>query len=326
MLSGRAARQDLGAASTDRRGTLRVAFPLADAADGLEVRRRRPSASRPRHRADAGPTVVAVVVTLAAGSTSGYRVPAVRRLRALEIAAPAVVEPAEPSDAAAPRSLTARNLTLRWPGATADTVAGLDLRLRGTHRVALVGPSGSGKSTVVAALLRMLDPRAGWLLADDRDVHELRGDDVRRSIAWCGSWTHLFDSTLRANLALAAPDATDAELVEGLGRAQLGAWFEPAARRAGHPRRRARRHCVGWGTAAARRGAGAARRPPDHPARRADRPPRRRQRRRAGCRDPGGDARADSAGGHPPADQVPGLPVVEMSDAHRCAPAGAGVR
>ena len=153
-------------------------------------------------------------------------VPAVRRLRTLETTTPAVAEPAEPSPVGPPRSLTARNLTLRWPGAAADTVTGLDLRLRGTRRVALVGPSGSGKSTAVAALLRMLDPRAGWLLADDRDVHELPGDDVRRGIAWCGAWTHVFDSTLRANLALAAPHATDAELVEGLDRAQLGAWLE----------------------------------------------------------------------------------------------------
>jgi ATP-binding cassette subfamily C protein CydCD len=67
------------------------------------------------------------------------------------------------------------------------------------------------------------------LLADDRDAHELRGDDVRRSIAWCGAWTHLFDSILRANLALAAPHVTDAKLIEGLRHAQLGGWFSRLA-------------------------------------------------------------------------------------------------
>jgi ATP-binding cassette subfamily C protein CydCD len=77
----------------------------------------------------------------------------------------------------------------------------------------------------VAALLRTLAPSAGRVLADGRDAADLTGDSVRRGVAWCGPWTHLFDSTLRANLRLAAPDATDAELVAALRRAQLGDWF-----------------------------------------------------------------------------------------------------
>jgi ATP-binding cassette subfamily C protein CydCD len=47
------------------------------------------------------------------------------------------------------------------------------------------------------------------VLADGRDVRDLASDTVRDGIAWCGAATHLFDNTLRANLLLASPAATD---------------------------------------------------------------------------------------------------------------------
>ncbi|MCF7550649.1 thiol reductant ABC exporter subunit CydD [Pseudonocardia sp. WMMC193] len=152
-------------------------------------------------------------------------VPAAERLQSLESLEPAVVDPEHAPDAASPTTLDAEDLAVRWPGSDRDAVAGLDLDLAVGHRIALVGPSGSGKSTAVAALLRTLAPRAGTLRADGTDVRMLRGEQVRHGIAWCGSWTHLFDGSLRANLTLAAPDATDAELVAVLRRARLGGWF-----------------------------------------------------------------------------------------------------
>ena len=154
--------------------------------------------------------------------------PAAQRLAALEAAPVTVPDPVPvPSrPAPVPVSLAARDLAVRWPGATSDAVRGVDLDLGARTRVALVGPSGSGKSTVVAALLRTLAPSAGRLLADGRDVAALPADTVRAAVAWCGADTHLFDNTLRANLTLARPDATDEELVVALRRARLGRWWE----------------------------------------------------------------------------------------------------
>jgi ATP-binding cassette subfamily C protein CydCD len=151
--------------------------------------------------------------------------PAARRLAELESQPATVAEPAHAPDIAPPSGFAADALAVAWPGAGRDAVRGVDLDLRGGTRLALTGPSGSGKSTVVAALLRTLEPSAGTVCADGRDVRGLAGDDVRRGIAWCGPRTHLFDSTLRANLALAAPDASDEQLVAALGRARLGDWF-----------------------------------------------------------------------------------------------------
>lgn len=124
-----------------------------------------------------------------------------------------------------PRAFGMDDVAVRWPGAAADAVHGVDLALARGTRLAVTGPSGSGKSTVVAALLRWLEPSAGTVTADGRDVHEWTGDDVRRGVGWCGAWTHLFDNTLRANLLLARPDADDEDVRHALAGAQLGGWL-----------------------------------------------------------------------------------------------------
>ncbi|MET8846817.1 thiol reductant ABC exporter subunit CydD [Amycolatopsis sp. NPDC004625] len=134
-----------------------------------------------------------------------------------------------PSPAAAPApaasNLAAEHLAVRWPGAPADAVRDVHLRLGPGRRLALTGRSGAGKSTVIAALMRYLDPSAGRVLLDDRSTLTYDGDSVRQRIAWCGPDTHLFDSTLRENLRLARPSATDASLSKALDLAQLGPWF-----------------------------------------------------------------------------------------------------
>jgi len=148
------------------------------------------------------------------------------RLAELEAAPTTVPDPASTPAVTAPVELTARALTIRWPGADHDAVENVSLTVGPTARVAVTGPSGAGKSTVVAAFLRTLAPRTGQVLADGRDVVTLTGDRVREGIAWCGPHAHLFDSTLRANLALAGPDADDADLVAALRAAQLGQWLD----------------------------------------------------------------------------------------------------
>ena len=103
----------------------------------------------------------------------------------------------------------------------------VDLRLEPGRRVALVGPSGSGKTTITNLLLRFLDPEPGGaLLIDGRDAREYRQADVRGLFSLAGQGAHLFNSTIRQNLLLARPDATDSELHAALGRAQLAGWVD----------------------------------------------------------------------------------------------------
>jgi ATP-binding cassette subfamily C protein CydCD len=78
---------------------------------------------------------------------------------------------------------------------------------------------------VLAALLRTLDPRAGRVVMDGVDSRDVRSDEVRDLIAWCGPAPHLFDSTLRENLLLARPDASDDRVAAAMRRAGLGPWL-----------------------------------------------------------------------------------------------------
>ncbi|WP_250037484.1 thiol reductant ABC exporter subunit CydC [Paractinoplanes maris] len=108
-------------------------------------------------------------------------------------------------------------VTAGWDPAAEPVLRGLDLELPAGSRVAVVGRSGSGKSTLAAVVAGLLDPRAGTVRHGRRSSGRviLVGDDT----------DHIFASTVRENLRLARPDATDDELRSALTRVRLGSWL-----------------------------------------------------------------------------------------------------
>jgi thiol reductant ABC exporter CydC subunit len=183
------------------------------------------------------PVLVATLALLALASFDAVTplAPAARELsstlasgrRVLEVLdrAPAVREPALPVPAP-PRRAPVRleGVTARFDPAEEPVLRDLDLELLPGRKVALVGPSGAGKTTVTRLLLRFLDPEYGRVTIGGRDVREYAQADVRRHFAIAGQESYLFDSTIRENLRLARPEATDAELWAVLLLARLDAW------------------------------------------------------------------------------------------------------
>ena len=183
------------------------------------------------------PVLVATLALLALASFDAVTplAPAARELsstlasgrRVLEVLdrAPAVREPELPVPAP-PRRAPVRleGVTARYDPAEEPVLRDLDLELLPGRKVALVGPSGAGKTTVTRLLLRFLDPEYGRVTIGGRDVREYAQADVRRHFAIAGQESYLFDSTIRENLRLARPEATDAELWAVLLLARLDAW------------------------------------------------------------------------------------------------------
>ena len=143
-----------------------------------------------------------------------------------------VVEPVVGAAVAVPAGalgLRARDLVVRYPGATRTSLDLPELTVPAGARMVLTGRSGAGKSTLAAALLRFLDPAEGSIElvgegAAGVELRSIAGDDVRRAVGLCQQDPHIFDASLADNLRLARPGTPDADLERALADAGLLAW------------------------------------------------------------------------------------------------------
>ncbi|HEX8863579.1 MAG TPA: ABC transporter ATP-binding protein, partial [Actinomycetes bacterium] len=94
------------------------------------------------------------------------------------------------------------------------------------ERMVVGGPSGAGKTTLAQLLVRFLERQGGDLRIGPHDLREHRQDDVRAAVLLCEQEPHVFDSTVRENLAFARPGASDERIRAALGHAGLGDWVD----------------------------------------------------------------------------------------------------
>jgi ABC-type multidrug transport system fused ATPase/permease subunit len=102
-----------------------------------------------------------------------------------------------------------------------EILHGVSFRAEPGQVVALVGSSGAGKSTIAQLIPRLYDVDSGAVLLSGVDVRELSFDSIRATLGMVTQDGHLFHDSIRANLLLARPQATDQELWEVLRRARL---------------------------------------------------------------------------------------------------------
>lgn len=130
----------------------------------------------------------------------------------------------KPIPASGPLEL--ENVSFAYSAGRPDLLTGVSLHLRPGERVALVGPSGSGKSTIANLLVRFIDPTAGTIRLGGVDTRELDADELRAVVRLEGQSGFLFTTSIRENLKIGRPDASDAELIDVLRRVGLGEWFD----------------------------------------------------------------------------------------------------
>jgi ATP-binding cassette subfamily B protein len=104
-----------------------------------------------------------------------------------------------------------------------EVLKGVTFEVPRGSRVALVGPSGAGKSTVFALIERFYDPDSGVVRLDGRDVRGMPRDELRAQIGYVEQDAPVLAGSLRDNLKLASPDATDEDCIQVLRDVNLGA-------------------------------------------------------------------------------------------------------
>lgn len=148
-----------------------------------------------------------------------------RRVLELTAEEAAVRDPVDPAPTPAwPFAIALEGVHARYARQQRPALEGVTMRLAPGDKVALVGASGAGKTTVANLLLRFLDPQAGRVTLADRDLREYRQADVRRMISVAGQDSHLFTASIRDNVRLARPEASDWEIEQALRPARIWDW------------------------------------------------------------------------------------------------------
>ncbi|NPA90205.1 MAG: thiol reductant ABC exporter subunit CydC [Chloroflexi bacterium] len=146
---------------------------------------------------------------------------AARRLFEIVDAEPAVKDPPTPSPEPRDYSIRADRLTFRYRPSDPPALVDVSFTLPEGGKLAVVGPSGAGKSTLVNLLLRFWDYEEGHIYLGGHELRSYHQDDARRLMSVISQNTYLFNGTVRDNLLLAKPDATDEEIVAAARRARI---------------------------------------------------------------------------------------------------------
>ncbi|MCK2200070.1 ABC transporter ATP-binding protein [Corynebacterium callunae] len=138
-----------------------------------------------------------------------------------------VADPPQPipdSGAAAPQGrVELRNVSFSYGDSWA--VHDINITINPGETVAMVGASGAGKTTVAALLAGLRVPDHGEVLVDDYPVSQLSDRERIARLAMVSQEVHVFSGTLRQDMTLAKPEASDAELIAALEQVQAGEWF-----------------------------------------------------------------------------------------------------
>lgn len=139
---------------------------------------------------------------------------------------PHVVDPAQPATVTDPTSIDLVDVRYRYEEVGPWILDGVSLHIGRGETIALVGPSGTGKTTLAELLMRFRDPTEGAILLGGHDLRTLDQETVRSWVGLAGQEAHLFPTSIRENLRIAAPDADDDALFAALDDAGIGGWVQ----------------------------------------------------------------------------------------------------
>lgn len=151
----------------------------------------------------------------------GQVIASAMRITELTEQKPEVIFPTDVSGVPDQVTLTLRDVAFSYPGQAQKALDSLSLQVSPGEHIAILGRTGCGKSTLLQLLTRAWDPQQGEILLNDRPIAALNEATLRKTVSVVPQRVHLFSATLRDNLRLAAPDASDEQLTDTLRRVGL---------------------------------------------------------------------------------------------------------
>ena len=118
-------------------------------------------------------------------------------------------------------ALNLDGVTFRYPQQSAPALKDISLQVAAGEHIAILGRTGCGKSTLLQLLTRAWDPANGQIQLNDQPLSDLSETTLRQAMSVVPQRVHLFSATLRDNLLLAAPQASDGKLIDILERVGL---------------------------------------------------------------------------------------------------------
>jgi ATP-binding cassette subfamily B protein len=148
------------------------------------------------------------------------------KLFAIIDAEPDVEESTSPTSLPSAGDLVVENIRFAYAGSAKPALDNVSVTLTAGTRLALVGPTGAGKSTLAKLMARLYDPQDGSVSFGGVNLRDASMEDLRGRIVVIPQEGFLFDGSVRDNLLIAKPDATEAELLAALDRLGLRERFE----------------------------------------------------------------------------------------------------
>ncbi|MEA1906324.1 MAG: thiol reductant ABC exporter subunit CydC [Euryarchaeota archaeon] len=118
-------------------------------------------------------------------------------------------------------TLTFEDVTFRYQPDEPPVLRNISFECSTGENVAVVGPSGSGKTTLVNLLLRFWDPQHGKIMIGGRDIRTLSFADLRNLVSVVQQDAYLFNTSIRDNITIGKPDATNAEIEDAARKAYI---------------------------------------------------------------------------------------------------------
>jgi ATP-binding cassette subfamily C protein CydC len=184
------------------------------------------------HQTLDGPALALVILTVMASFEAILPLPlayqylgqtreAGRRLLEIVETVPQVVFPDQSIPLGRQFSIRFESVCFRYHDQAPWTLSDVDFHIPAGRRVAVIGETGSGKSTLVHLLARFWNPVSGHIRLGENEIDNFSETDLRRLISVVSQQPHMFNATLKENLLLACPGASDDQLLAALNTAQL---------------------------------------------------------------------------------------------------------